>query len=261
MSAGGLMDLSVSDSTGNLVFDQPQGVNAAFKSTKISIPTPGPYQFTLADLAWPASFSQSGGQLVGILSHGGTIVGEIFGGGSLTSIPVTTAGNYYLSIIVTPTGSDQAGTYALNVSHAPAAPTVNMTADAGSVVSGGTAHLIWTTTNADTCVASGGGWTGSFSGSQAASDTATSPAISADTTFTLTCSGPGGSGSGSTTVSLKSASVGGRSGGGGAFDLESMLLLGALALGRFGRDLIKIAVGSPTLARRAWDRRVSPASR
>jgi hypothetical protein len=229
-SAGSLMDVSVSDSTGKLVFDQPQGVGSAFKPTLISIPTPGTYQFTLADLAWPASFSQSGGQLTGVLTQGGTIVGKIFGGGTLSAISVTKTGNYYLSIIATPTGSDAAGTYALNIGEAPAAPTVNLTADAMTVASGGTVHLIWTTTGATTCSASGGGWSGSFTGSQAAGATATSPAISATTVFTLSCTGPGGQTAGMVTVTLAApGSSSSSKGGGGALGEGLLLVLGLCA--------------------------------
>jgi len=223
--------VNLADSGNNLVFDQPQGVGAAFEPTQISITTKGSYQFTLADLAWPASFSQSGGQLTGILTQGSTVVGEVFGGGTLSAISVTTPGNYYLSIIATPTGSDEAGTYALNVSPAPAAPTVNLSADATSVTSGGTVHLIWTTTGATTCVASGGGWSGSFTGTQAASDTATSPAITANTTFTLTCTGAGGQTADSVMVSVSSSSSssGSSKGGGGAVGIGMILTLGVYA--------------------------------
>lgn len=231
-AAGGLMDVSLSDSTSALIFDQPQGVGAAFEPTQISIATKGSYQFTLADLAWPASFSQSGGQLTGILTQGGSLVGEIFGGGTLTSIAVTTPGNYFLSIIATPTGSDQAGTYALNVGPTPAPPTVSLSSDASTVTSGGTVHLIWTTTGATSCTASGGGWTGTFTGTQATADTATSPAITASTTFTLTCDGAGGQTAGSVTVSLATTSAGASKGGGGALGEVLLLVLGACALAR-----------------------------
>jgi hypothetical protein len=232
-AAGGLLDVSVTDSTSALIFDAPEGVGAAFKPTQISIATKGSYQFTLADLAWPASFSQSGGLLTGILTQGGSLVGEIFGGGTLTSIAVTTPGNYFLSIIATPTGSDQAGTYALNVGPTPAAPTVALSSDASSVTSGGTVHLIWTTTGATSCTASGGGWTGTFSGAQATADTATSPAITASTTFTLTCDGEGGETAGSVTVSLAtSSSTGASKGGGGALGEVLLLVLGACAAAR-----------------------------
>jgi hypothetical protein len=156
------------------------------------------------------------------------VVGEIFGGGTLTAIPVKTAGNYYLSIIATPTGSDAAGTYALNVSQAPAAPTVSLSADATSVTSGGTVHLIWTTTGATSCIASGGGWSGTFSGAQALGDTATSPAITANTTFTLTCTGAGGQTAGTVMVSLSSGSSSSK-GGGGALGDGLLLVLGFCA--------------------------------
>lgn len=240
-SAGSLMDLSLADSTGKLVFDQPQGVGAAFRPTQISITNSGSYQFTLADLAWPASFSQSGAQLIGVLTHGGTVVGQIFGGGTLNAISVTTAGNYYLSIIATPTGTDQAGTYALNVSPTPAAPTVALTSDAASVTSGGTVHLLWTTTNANSCTASGGGWSGAFTGTQAVMGQATSPAITANTTFTLTCTGAGGTGMGGITISLVTTSGGG--GGGGAVGLDALVVLLAALLTR------RFAVGAGTVRR------------
>jgi hypothetical protein len=230
-SAGSLIDVNLANTSGTLVFDQPQGIGAAFKPTQISITTKGSYQFTLADLAWPASFSQSGGQLTGILTQGATVVGQVFGGGTLSAISVTTAGNYYLSIIATPTGSDEAGTYALNVSQAPAAPTVTLSADAPSVPSGGTVHLIWTSTGASNCVASGGGWSGSFTGAQAASGTATSPAITANTTFTLTCTGAGGQSAGTVMVGLSTSGSGSSAskGGGGALGEGVLLVLGLCA--------------------------------
>jgi hypothetical protein len=232
-SAGSLIDVNLANSSGTLVFDQPQGVGAAFEPTQISITTKGTYQFTLADLAWPASFSQAGGQLTGILSQGGTVVGQVFGGGTLNAIPVASVGNYYLSIIATPTGSDEAGTYALNVSQAPATPTVTLSADATSVNTGGTVHLIWTTTDATSCVASGGGWSGSFTGPQAASGTATSPAITTNTTFTLTCTGAGGQGAGTVMVNVSSSSSSGSSkGGGGAMGAGLLLMLGLCAAWR-----------------------------
>jgi hypothetical protein len=231
-AAGSLMDLSISDAGGNLIFDQPQGIGAAFKSTQIAIATKGSYQFSLTDLDWPASFSQTGGTLTGVLTQGGMLLGEFFGGGGLSSIPVSTAGTYYLNIIATPTGTDQAGTYALNVGPTPAAPVVTLSADATTVTSGGTVHLIWTSSGATSCAASGGGWSGTFTGAQAASGTATSPAITADSTFTFTCTGAGGQNAASVTVNL-AASAPAKSGGGGALGAGMLLMLGGyLALRR-----------------------------
>ncbi len=235
-TAGSLMDVNLSDSTGKLVFDQPQGIGAAFKPTQISITAPGTYQFKLLDLAWPASFSQSGGQLTGVISQGGTVVGEFFGGGTLSSIPVTATGNYYLSIIATPSGTDLAGTYALNVGPAPAAPTVSLSTDAGNVTSGGTVHLIWTATGATSCAGSGGGWSGTFTGAQAASNSVTSPPISADTTFTLTCTGPGGQTAATASVSVGAISASPAKGGGGALGELLLLALGFSVFARSSRS-------------------------
>lgn len=79
----------------------------------------------------------------------------------------------------------------------PAAPTVTLTANPTSVVSGSTAALTWSSSNATSCTASGG-WTGS----KATSGTENSAALTANASFTLTCSGTGGSGSASVSVTV-----------------------------------------------------------
>ncbi|MFM8517604.1 MAG: choice-of-anchor D domain-containing protein, partial [Nevskiaceae bacterium] len=77
--------------------------------------------------------------------------------------------------------------------------TITLTAAAPSVAVGKTTTLRWTS-NADSCVASGG-WTGTFSGRQALSGSqVVGPLSNRDNQFTLTCSGPGGSASRSVTV-------------------------------------------------------------
>jgi len=57
--------------------------------------------------------------------------------------------------------------------------------------------LTWSTTNADTCTASGG-----WSGSRTVSGNERSGALSANTTFTLSCNGPGGGAVTRTTVNI-----------------------------------------------------------
>jgi hypothetical protein len=224
-TSGSTFDLSLADAKQDLVIDQPEAAGVTFAATKVSITTTGTYDITLNDLLWPAPF----GTLAGIVTQGGTLVGQIFGGGTLNAIKAN-AGNYYVNILAAPTtgttNPDDAGTYVVNVSQAPAAPTVMLTADATSVTSGGTVHLLWTTTGATSCVASGGGWTGTFTGSQATSSTVTSPAIVAATTFTLTCTGPGGTQAGTVSVSIKASGSGG-GGGGGALSILGLLALAA----------------------------------
>jgi peptidoglycan hydrolase-like protein with peptidoglycan-binding domain len=84
----------------------------------------------------------------------------------------------------------------------PLAPTLTLTANVPSVVSGGSATLTWSSANASSCSASGS-WGGnqSTSGSQALSN------ITATSTYTLACTGSGGSISQSVTINLAPSSV------------------------------------------------------
>jgi PKD repeat protein len=81
------------------------------------------------------------------------------------------------------------------------APTVTLTADPTTVISGGSSTLTWTTTNATACTATGGGGTwynGSLPGGSASTG-----ALTATTTYSLTCTGPGGTSEpASTTVTV-----------------------------------------------------------
>ena len=82
----------------------------------------------------------------------------------------------------------------------PPGPTLSFTASPGSITSGQSSTLNWSSTNTTSCTASGG-WTGakSVSGSQVVSPSAT-------TTYTLSCSGTGGSVTQSATVTTQDSS-------------------------------------------------------
>ncbi len=80
------------------------------------------------------------------------------------------------------------------------APVVNFGADRTSIAAGGSVTLTWFSGNADSCMASGG-----WSGAKALSGTFETGAINADVTYTLNCSGAGGSTSRSVTVSVSGA--------------------------------------------------------
>lgn len=67
-------------------------------------------------------------------------------------------------------------------------PTVNLSAASSLVNRGGSTTLSWTTTNATACTASGG-----WSGNRATSGSAGVGPLNAMTTFTLSCTGTGGS--------------------------------------------------------------------
>ncbi len=80
------------------------------------------------------------------------------------------------------------------------APTVNLTANPSSIQTGQSSTLTWSVSNATSCVASNG-WSGNKNangGSQVVSPTS-------NTTYTLTCTGPGGSASDTATVTVTQA--------------------------------------------------------
>lgn len=70
---------------------------------------------------------------------------------------------------------------------APASTSVDIWANPANVDIGGSTTLTWTSNNATSCSASGG-----WNGSKSTSGSETINGITADTTYTLTCSGPGG---------------------------------------------------------------------
>jgi len=81
----------------------------------------------------------------------------------------------------------------------PAAPTLTFTATPPAITAGATSTLVWSAQNASSCIASNG-WNGAkgTSGSQAVTPSAT-------TTYTLSCTGAGGTVSTSVTVAVNPA--------------------------------------------------------
>ncbi|HTB64661.1 MAG TPA: hypothetical protein VK727_00435 [Steroidobacteraceae bacterium] len=113
---------------------------------------------------WTGSLAPSGTQMTAALT-------------TTTSYSVTCSG---------PGGTGMPATLAVAV--VPAA-TVSLVANPQSVAAGGTSVLTWTSTNATSCTASGG-WTGV----QATSGTQMTAAVTTGTSYSLTCTGPGGAG-------------------------------------------------------------------
>lgn len=68
------------------------------------------------------------------------------------------------------------------------APTLNFSADASSIAFNSATNLRWSTTNANSCTASGG-----WSGAKATSGVQSTGLLTSSKNFTLTCSGPSGS--------------------------------------------------------------------
>ena len=91
----------------------------------------------------------------------------------------------------------------VTVTGASPVPTLSLTANPTSVTSGGASTLTWSSTNATSCTASG-----DWSGAKATSGNQSSGALTSTGTFTLNCSGAGGSVTQSATVTVTGPSFG-----------------------------------------------------
>ncbi len=113
----------------------------------------------------------------------------------------------------------------------PGAPTLS--GSAGSVTSGTSLTLTWSSVNATSCTASGD-WSGTLAGSGTQVET---PTTVGTATYDLTCSNAAGT-SAAATVSVTVTAPPGKSGG-GALDIFTLLALTALALRSAGRIDLK----------------------
>jgi len=130
---------------------------------------------------------------------------------ALNSNPVNTESNDSITLsststnISTNTNTSTSGTASVSVSNtvnAPPAPTVNISASPSNLPYDGSTTLSWSSDNTSNCTASGD-WSGSkvVSGSQAIS------ALTTNSSFSLSCSGPGGSVSDSVSITVAAPPV------------------------------------------------------
>jgi hypothetical protein len=217
-AASGIFGISLQPSTpGATLIEATQGVGATFAARKVSITNTGTFDATLADLAFPAAFTE----LAAVVTRGTVRVGSIFGGGTFAFD--ATAGNYFINFIAKPNSTPGFGSYRILVASRPPAPTVSLSADSVTVTSGSTARLTWSATNAASCSASG-----SWSGSKATSGNEVTAAITSSATFVLECTGAGGNAKTQVVVTPQAASSSG--GGGGSLTVESLVALLVLLL-------------------------------
>jgi hypothetical protein len=97
-------------------------------------------------------------------------------------------------------GANASKSVTVNVAAPPAAPSVDLTANPSSIAAGGSTTLSWSSANTSSCTASGG-----WSGSKAGSGSELRSGVTQQTTYTLSCSGPGGQSADSAVVSLATA--------------------------------------------------------
>ncbi len=121
-------------------------------------------------------------------SGSGAWAGTISTSGTKSTGPLKTTAKYMLTCSGTGGSTTQTATVTVNAapSTGSTAPTVTISADPSIVSSGGSTTLTWTSTGATACAASG-----AWSGTEAVSGTRSTGALSADTTYTLNCNGPG----------------------------------------------------------------------
>lgn len=154
----------------------------------------------------PASFTVA-------TSGGAPVAGTVNVSGNTAtftpSAPLAASTQY--SATITTAASDAAGNalaadftwFFATGSGAPPVPTVSLAANPTSVMSGGSATLTWSSANAVSCGASG-----AWSGARATSGSELTVALTSPATFTLACTGPGGSTSASTTVAVTGVAPG-----------------------------------------------------
>ena len=205
------------------LLDVTQAVGSIFDTRSILVANNGRYDLTVADVGWPAKFQN----LELALTRGGVRIGTILGGGTFSFD--ATPGTYIATFIANPDGKEQAGLYSILI--ASSTPAVTLSADQTTIPSGQGVRLTWTSTGATGCTASG-----AWSGPQATSgnSVAVGP-LTANSTFTLTCDGPGGT-SAPASVTVTVTPPPGSHGGGGALDVGVLAALGSLlCLRRFSR--------------------------
>lgn len=128
---------------------------------------------------------------------GGAWSGEKTTSGTQTLAALITSGTYTLSCSGAGGSSSQSVTFTVQ---AAVSPTVTLTASPLSVAYSGSSTLSWSSSNATSCVASG-----AWSGNKATSGTQILSALTTSGTYTLSCSGAGGSNSQSVTLTVQAA--------------------------------------------------------
>jgi hypothetical protein len=200
--------------TGAVFYESTQAVGAVLDQRVVGVPSAGTYDVTVSDLEFPARFQELGVAL----TRGTQRVGFAFAGGEFAFDGEP--GDYFLNVIARVDGEAQFGTYGILMATRPPEPTLTLSATPGAVRSGESARLTWSSTGATNCVASGQ-WTGN----RATSGSESVGPLAAASTYTLNCTGPGGTVSKSATIAIRSSD-----GGGGSVDqFLSLLLLSLIA--------------------------------
>lgn len=196
---------------------QPMPPDLVFSGNPLSVAAGGTTQ-----LAWSATNATACTASATPATNGWSGAKNLAGNQAINGLSATTQFNLSCSNAAGSTSRS----VTVTVSTTPV-PTVSLGANPAAVDAGGRTTLTWSSTNATGCSA-----TGAWAGNKPGSGSEQSAALAATSTFTLACTGAGGTAERSVTVTV---SAGGGpptqpDGGGGSLGGASLLLLGALRL-------------------------------
>lgn len=224
----GLFALTLTTQQGAPVFDSTQGVGGLFNAQVLEVPAAGRFDVSLKDFAFPKTLRTSWLAV----TRGTTLVAQVIGSTAIQNLQLG-AGTHVLNFLGQPAQDEEYGAYGLKVADSLPSPVVTFSASPTSITSGQTSTLQWSATNATACTA-----TGAWNGAKTVSGSESTPALLANTTFEIECTGPGGRDSKSVTVTVNPRSP--RRGGGGAVDSTLLIcmitLLGMVATRRVSRS-------------------------
>lgn len=225
-SRNALLGVTVTaNGAGEPLLESTRGVGGFFRTHPVAIQATGPYDLTLQDLAFPDAMLEA----MLVITRGTDLAAQIYGSGTVPKQQLS-AGTYVLNFLGRPAAGKSYGAYGLKIANSPPAPAVTLSAASTSITSGQSTTLQWTANDATTCTASNG-----WSGAKDTTGSQSTGALSANTTYELSCTGSGGTSNASVTVTVSPASSG--KGGGGAMSLP---LLGVLLMLAFGRRAVRI---------------------
>jgi uncharacterized cupredoxin-like copper-binding protein len=211
------------DTTGQVIYDLtclgPGGSTQATRILSVSptAPTSLPVitftaQPTLIQPGQSTTLTWNAANATACVASGGTASVSWSGSQPLTSAgmtlgPIDTAGTYSLTLTCAGAGGSAAKDVVIVVSPTTVPPAVTVDVDVSptQVVAGSSANLAWTSSNATACSASGS-WSGSepLLGTEVSTGTLTTAAVYS---YTLTCTGPGGSATGTASLQVNPAAA------------------------------------------------------
>jgi hypothetical protein len=205
------------------VSQQPQAPTLMFSGNPLTVSAGGSTQLvwssadavTCSASANPATSGWSGAKAL----SGSQTIGSLIASTQFSLACSNSAGSATQSVTVTVTAAP--------------APIVELSANPASVEAGQRSTLTWTSQNASSCTASDG-----WAGSKPSSGSEQTPMLNTTTSFTLACTGNGGTTQRSVTVTVNAGGGNpappGDDGGGGGLSWTWLVLLGALMARRRG---------------------------